>query len=80
MKEASENKMEISDFDEETVKNMVNFIYQGKIETECFTQELLSISEKYDINELKKRYNFRPFRKDVLPLKAIFMTDLISYN
>ena len=57
MKEASENKMEISDFDEETVKNMVNFIYHGEIETECFTQELLGISEKYDINELKKRYS-----------------------
>ena len=58
MKEASENKMEISDFDEETVTNMVNFIYQGELEIECFTQELLSISEKYDINELKKRYYY----------------------
>ena len=37
MKEASENKMEISDFDEETVTNMVNFIYQGELEMECFT-------------------------------------------
>ena len=55
MKEASENKMEIIDFDEDTVKNMVNFIYQGELETECFTQELLSISEKYEIFELKKR-------------------------
>ena len=61
MKEASENKMEISDFDEETVTNMVNFIYQGELEIECFTQELLSISEKYDINELKKRYYIQSF-------------------
>ena len=53
--------MEISDFDEETVTNMVNFIYQGELEIECFTQELLSISEKYDINELKKRYSIQSF-------------------
>ena len=54
-KEASDNKVEISDFDKETVKNMVTFIYQGDLDNECFTQELLGISEKYQINELKKR-------------------------
>ena len=55
MKEASDNRVEISDFDKETVENMVTFIYQGDLENECFTLELLGISEKYQINELKKR-------------------------
>ena len=72
MKEASENKMEISDFDEDTVKNMVSFIYQGELETECFTQELLSISEKYDINELKKRYIISLSSKGCAPMKSHF--------
>jgi len=54
MVQAHSNKVEIADFDPDTVKGMLQYLYTGK--TDLLTEratDLLEIAEKYDIPGLK---------------------------
>ena len=56
MQESSTRKIEIKDFSEETVRQMVYFMYQGRLKgDETFSEELLQISDKYELTLLKEK-------------------------
>ena len=57
MKESSTRKIQIKDFSEETVRQMVYFMYQGRLKEgdETFSEDLLQISDKYELTLLKEK-------------------------
>ena len=67
MTESIRKVVEIEDFDEETVRGMLEYIYTGETEiVEENFMELLSISDKYQVLGLKKK------TEDILMTKLNF--------
>jgi hypothetical protein len=55
MLEASNNAVEIPDFDEKVVKAMIEYIYSGEVKSlPGNAPDLLQIAEKYDLPGLKE--------------------------
>ncbi|CAG7726643.1 unnamed protein product [Allacma fusca] len=55
MVESTVNIVKITDFEEETVKSMLEYIYSGRTSVECEkAPDLLRISEKYELIALKE--------------------------
>ena len=52
MKEFQTKQIKIEDFDEVTVKAMVNFVHTAKLTTEEATADVIAIADKYDIQSL----------------------------
>ena len=56
MSEAVENVVEIPDFDEETVRGMLEYIYTGETNSiEGNSTNLFQIAEKYELMGLKRK-------------------------
>ncbi|XP_058792924.1 speckle-type POZ protein-like isoform X2 [Phymastichus coffea] len=53
MKEKNEGKVNINDIDPKVFKQMVNFIYSGKLQNDEFLEELYIAADKYNIEGLK---------------------------
>ena len=55
MTESQEKKIEIEDLDIETVKDMLKYMYAGKIENlNTRSPRLLEAADKYQLSELKE--------------------------
>jgi len=53
-KENENNTMTIRDLKTTTVKTMLNFIYNGKLDSQKVDEHLLNAAEKYDLPDLKR--------------------------
>lgn len=54
LEESRTNEVSIADFEDETVADMIRFIYEGNLDDEKFDERLLAIAEKYEIDNLKQ--------------------------
>jgi speckle-type POZ protein len=61
MLESNMNTVEIADFEEDVVEDMLKYIYTGRVESSMLPDKasnLLQIAEKYDLHVLKKECEY----------------------
>jgi len=55
LKETQEREVCIKEFEDDTIADMISFIYDEKLENSKYSAKLLTIADKYDIELLKQR-------------------------
>jgi speckle-type POZ protein len=76
-KNQQSNVLELNDLDFEVAEQMINFVYDGKVERmEKYSKELLMVSEQYGMKHLKK-YCEKYFFEN-LNVKNVFETLRLS--